>query len=469
MGTKHGPDDKGITTDLRNIFQGLISAALGAGLAPVVVAGWKRFRPDDPPEWLQGTVAPIVGAVVLFASWFVMRLISRAATRRRRATARAKGDRLSVYVARFGEDKESETTRKNVIDSIVRELGKERVEVLPAGIDLRLTEGVSSDVAAHDAAHKARSLLKKKGGDLLIWGQLLSMEGRAVVELRFVSANHDGSEGQRFGFTSKLMLETDFGPEMGAALAAVSSALAAPVFRDAGKYLARTLVPVAERLAPLIRNIPTSMREDDRARLLFSYGLIQTVIGEQSGESARLEEAVAAFREMLREWTRERVPLDWAMTQNNLGNALGRLGERESGTARLGEAVAAYREALREWTRERTPLDWAMTQNNLGNALRSLGERESGTARLEEAVAACREALLERTRPRVPLDWAMTQNNLGNALTRLGERESGTGRLEQAVAAYREALQERTRERVPLDWAMTQNNLGNALWRLGER
>ena len=37
------------------------------------------------------------------------------------------------------------------------------------------------------------------------------------------------------------------------------------------------------------------------------------------------------------------VPLDWAMTQNNLGNALQRLGARESGTARLEEAVAAYR------------------------------------------------------------------------------------------------------------------------------
>ena len=109
------------------------------------------------------------------------------------------------------------------------------------------------------------------------------------------------------------------------------------------------------------------------------------------------------------------------------------------------------------------PLDWAMTQNNLGNALETLGERESGTARLEEAVAAYRAALEERTRERVPLDWAMTQNNLGNALGTLGARESGTARLEEAVAAYRAALEERTRERVPLDWAATQNNLGNAL------
>jgi hypothetical protein len=48
------------------------------------------------------------------------------------------------------------------------------------------------------------------------------------------------------------------------------------------------------------------------------------------------------------------------------------------------EAVAAYRGALEERTRARVPLDWAATQNNLGNALQALGARESGTARLEE-------------------------------------------------------------------------------------
>ena len=51
-----------------------------------------------------------------------------------------------------------------------------------------------------------------------------------------------------------------------------------------------------------------------------------------------------------------------------LGNALQALGERESGTARLEQAVKAYQAALLEWTRDRVPLDWASAQNNLGNA-----------------------------------------------------------------------------------------------------
>jgi len=208
---------------------------------------------------------------------------------------------------------------------------------------------------------------------------------------------------------------------------------------------------------------------EERGIALIDLGLALTVLGERESGTARLEDAVTAFRDALKEYTRERVPLNWATIQNNLGNALWRLGERESGTTRLEEAVTAHRDALRERTRERVPLDWAMTQNNLGNALRSLGERAGGTARLEEAVTAYRDALKERTRERVPLEWARTQNNLGNVLRILGERESGTARLEEAVTAHRDALKERTRERVPLEWAMTQNNLGNALWRLGER
>ena len=137
----------------------------------------------------------------------------------------------------------------------------------------------------------------------------------------------------------------------------------------------------------------------------------------------------------------ERVPLDWAATQNNLGAALQRLGEREAGTERLEEAVAAYRAALLEYTQERVPLDWATIQNNLGAALRALGEREADTGRLEEAVAAYRAALLERTRERVPLDWAATQNNLGNVLTGLGKRQADAALVRGAIYGLEQVVE----------------------------
>jgi hypothetical protein len=74
----------------------------------------------------------------------------------------------------------------------------------------------------------------------------------------------------------------------------------------------------------------------------------------------------------------------------------------ESGTATLERAVQAYEAALLERTRERVPLDWATTQNNLGTALRTLGEREGGTATLQRAVEALRPPSWS-TRERVPL------------------------------------------------------------------
>ena len=95
------------------------------------------------------------------------------------------------------------------------------------------------------------------------------------------------------------------------------------------------------------------------------------------GPFARIEEAVEAFRAALLERTRERVPLSWAKTQNNLGNALLSLGKRESGTTRLVEAVEAYRAALQEYSVERTPYWYDMTQQNLDIGLALLEARRN--------------------------------------------------------------------------------------------
>jgi hypothetical protein len=51
-----------------------------------------------------------------------------------------------------------------------------------------------------------------------------------------------------------------------------------------------------------------------------------------------------------------------------------------SGTARLEEAVAACRDALKERTRERVPLDWAMSLGNQGVAMILLAGCPSSTS-----------------------------------------------------------------------------------------
>jgi hypothetical protein len=55
-------------------------------------------------------------------------------------------------------------------------------------------------------------------------------------------------------------------------------------------------------------------------------GVALTTVGEQSGNNAALMEAVRRYHSALNSYSRNRVPLDWAMTQNNLGTALEDLG-----------------------------------------------------------------------------------------------------------------------------------------------
>ena len=234
-----------------------------------------------------------------------------------------------------------------------------------------------------------------------------------------------------------------------------------------GQVLEKGLKDATEKLASLLE-VPTIGDSEHRAALYDVLGNALVTLGERESGTERLEQAVQAYRAALEVRTRERVPLDWATTQNNLGTALARLG-RESGTERLEQAAQTYRAALEVRTRERVPLDWAATQTNLGNTLVRLGERESGTERLEQAAQTYRAALEVRTRERVPLDWAATQNNLGVALAILGERESGTARLKQAAQAYRAALEVFTVEDLPRYHNFAQYDLENTLLRMQAR
>ncbi|HEY8006064.1 MAG TPA: hypothetical protein VIE66_04505 [Methylocella sp.] len=78
--------------------------------------------------------------------------------------------------------------------------------------------------------------------------------------------------------------------------------------------------------------------------------------GEEFGDNEALAEAININRLLLTLTPRSTRSLRWANTQSHLGAALELLGERESRVAQLDEAVTAYREALKEKTRERDPL-----------------------------------------------------------------------------------------------------------------
>ncbi len=177
--------------------------------------------------------------------------------------------------------------------------------------------------------------------------------------------------------------------------------------------------------------------------------------------SSGMQKSVQMLQAALRIYTEADHPVQWAMTQNNLGIALGNQGSRmggDAGAKLLGEAVEAYRAALRIYTEVDHPVQWATTQNNLGNALGDQGNRmggDAGARLLGEAVEAYSAALRIYTEADHPVQWAMTHENIALTEEEIAEHETckePRPNLEAALAHLDLALRVFSPEHMPYDF-----------------
>ena len=347
-------------------------AAVALGGAAAAAAGaWAK-------GWL-GTALPPPGQVARFLRFRLDEL-------RGRTPAYARDGRfLAVLCCLDGDD-----AQETMLKALARAFDAH--EAMDVALDWRrLGLGGAARGPAREAAQlRALEIARLYRADVILWGEV----AKAGEGLRLHLQGGGQSETRDLIFDKGFLKEEirkEFAGAVGAIVVAAALASVRPITEQQGQYLAATLKPVAARLSRLVERGLDAVPPADRGALHLAHGDALAVIGEQSGDDGALRRAVAAYEAALGEHTRERVPLDWATTQNNLGNALRVLGERGDDGA-LRRAVAACEAALGERTRERVPLDWATTQNNLGNALQVLGER-GGDGALRRAVAAFEAAL----------------------------------------------------------------------------
>ena len=109
-------------------------------------------------------------------------------------------------------------------------------------------------------------------------------------------------------------------------------------------YVSRAALTGRKQDAGSVVRVPASEIEDRVARAVGTHLAVQARVinggnhaitqqGDERGDNAALKSSIELYKRALEDLTRERVPLDWAATQTNLGAALERLGERESGNA----------------------------------------------------------------------------------------------------------------------------------------
>ena len=162
---------------------------------------------------------------------------------------------------------------------------------------------------------------------MLICGEVA--DKNKVLRLRFVTPA-DGSEQ-----TPTVSMETgtspDFRQRSGRSAGRTGRRHDHAVYDRSGEVLAALIAPLVAKLKPLAGNPPAG----SRMRRVRNSGMPMqpesSALARSAGRMRAWRQLSHFTRETLSVRTRERVPLDWAETQNNLGNALSRLGERESG------------------------------------------------------------------------------------------------------------------------------------------
>ena len=158
--------------------------------------------------------------------------------------------------------------------------------------------------------------------------------------------------------------------------------------------------------------------------------------------------------------TREAFPVDWAMTQNNLGAAYSDLpaGDR---AANLKQAIACYEAALQVRHPRGLSRRLGHDAEQPGRCLQELTSRRPSSE--PEASHRLLSSRLAGLHPR-GLSRRLGHDAVqpGRCLQRLTSRRPGSEPEASHRLLSKPRLQVSTREAFPVDWAMTQNNLGNA-------
>ena len=268
------------------------------------------------------------------------------------------------------------------------------VQALPLDRTLA-SDGRMTEAMEAEAGEAARGYLQRSGASVLIWGSVLDREHK-IAKLFLTTSSAAPQKGGQYQpeIGTAIRLPDVFWSDLAQILRLAIASRDAEFRAKEGHY-------VADRLPPFIASVRHLLNEsrdrpgwdtDARGSTLVIVADVLQTLGDQSGQNAPLQEAVTPIAMRSRNGRASGFRCSGPRPRTTSATRLRRLASGRAGTARLEEAVAAYRNALKEWT-ERVTLDWAATQNNLGNALTTLGERESGKARLEEAVDAYRDAL----------------------------------------------------------------------------
>ena len=186
-------------------------------------------------------------------------------------------------------------------------------------------------------------------------------------------------------------------------------------------------------------------------------------------DTNQFEKSIDEYNEILNIISDSKNPNEYAITQNNLGNAYLKLADFQNIELNTLNAINAYQKAINIYKKDNIyTIEYAEAQNNLGKAYLNLADVRDKESNSEKAIIAFNEALEIFIKEKYPIDYVVAQNNLGESYFNLADIRDKENNSEKAIIAFNETLEIFTKENYPIDYVIAQNNLGESYLNLAD-
>lgn len=191
------------------------------------------------------------------------------------------------------------------------------------------------------------------------------------------------------------------------------------------------------------------------------------VLAARDQAVAILTEVVHAVDQALVARPRADNPLDWSMMQHTRASALADRGKLTGSADDFAAAVAAYRDVLSVYDKQRTPVQWTTSATNLAGTLRLFAGLTKDIASLDEAAHLLRQSIDLTPRDLSPPDWALMHTKLGNVLSDKLALDGDPATADASLAAYEAAEKVARPETDPAGWERLQLYKVQVLFAIG--
>ncbi|MEE9409933.1 MAG: hypothetical protein V3V41_03310 [Candidatus Heimdallarchaeota archaeon] len=196
------------------------------------------------------------------------------------------------------------------------------------------------------------------------------------------------------------------------------------------------------------------------ASQFWNYNSFQTETSVKDWRKQFIKLAIKAYKAALKKYTIKNYPLQFAQTNNDLGNLYSSLAEIENKVENCHSAMSVYKEALKIYTPELFVSEYSLVSQNLGLAYQTLSEIEEKEVNSKLAIFIYKEAIKGRDLVNHPFEHAVTLVNQGIAYQTMATLEENEFYSTFAIDSYNSALRTGSLDKMITEQAMIYSNIG---------